>query len=151
MTEFATGEKSPTPITDEVIGRGWRFPARINAGRVMLADGVEEIEQAIHLVLATAVGERPLRPEFGSRLHEFVFAELDAATAGQIGYEVRAALERWEPRITIDDVIVEVAADLDRPAFYIDVQYRIASTNSDRNLVFPFYIIPDERPGSPGR
>ena len=32
--------------------------------------------------LATAPGERPMRPEFGCRVHDFVFAPADATTAG---------------------------------------------------------------------
>ena len=43
-----------------------------------------------------------MRPEFGCRIHDFVFAPADAATAGLVAYEVRASLGRWEPRIDVD-------------------------------------------------
>ena len=65
-----------------------------------------EIEEAIRLILGTAYGERPMRPEFGCAIHDFVFADADAATAGRIAYEVRALAARWEPRIEVDDVDV---------------------------------------------
>ena len=32
--------------------------------------------------------------------------------------------------------------------FYIDVGYRVRGYNDERNLVFPFYVIPDE-PNAP--
>ena len=69
-----------------------------------------EVEQAIRLILGTALGERPMRPEFGCRIHDHVFGPANGATAGQIAYDVREALERWEPRI----VVLEVGVGFDR-------------------------------------
>jgi phage baseplate assembly protein W len=95
----------------------------------------------MYLVLATAPGERPMRPEFGCRLQEYVFAPADAATAGMLAAEVRAALIRWEPRVVVEDVVV--SADSDEPStLWIDVRYTVRSSNDRRNLVFPFYTIP---------
>ena len=52
--------------------------------------GDREIEESIRLILGTAPGERPMRPEFGCAIHDYVFAPADAGTAGLIAYEVRA-------------------------------------------------------------
>ena len=101
-----------------------------------------EIEQAIRLILGTACGERPMRPEFGCRIHDHVFGPANAATAGQIAYDVREALERWEPRIEVSDVGVSFDA-IDSGVLYVDVSYLIRGPNDPRNLVFPFYVIPD--------
>jgi len=84
-----------------------------------------------------------MRPDFGCAIHDFVFADADAGTAGRIAYEVRVSLRRWEPRIDIDDVDVTVDDD-DRSLMYVDVRYHIKNTNDARNLVFPFYTIPPE-------
>ncbi len=87
-------------MTADFIGAGWAFPLRTDAtGAIALVRGEREIEESIRLILATAPGERPMRPEFGCAVHDYVFAPADASTAGQIAYEVRVALERWEPRI----------------------------------------------------
>ena len=85
-----------------------------------------------------------MRPEFGCRIHDHVFGPANAATAGQIAYDVREALERWEPRIDITDV--QVSFDRDRaPARSTSTSAtRSAGCNDPRNLVFPFYVIPDE-------
>ena len=109
---------------------------------------VSDIERSMYLILATTPGERPMRPEFGCRLQEFVFAPADATTAGLIAYEVRVALERWEPRVRLEEVVVTADPD-DASTLWIDVRYTILSTYDRRNLVFPFYTIPDERPGTP--
>ncbi|MFI9269963.1 GPW/gp25 family protein [Kitasatospora sp. NPDC052896] len=128
------------------IGSGWAFPPRLDAtGAIALVGGEQEIAEAIRLVLATAPGERPMRPEFGCGIHDYVFAPADAGTAGRICYEVRRALDRWEPRITVDTV--DVAFDsVDNGTLYIDIRYTVRGTNNPRSLVFPFYVIPAHEP-----
>ncbi|MBT2551999.1 MULTISPECIES: GPW/gp25 family protein [unclassified Arthrobacter] len=126
----------------EFIGAGWAFPLRTDrTGSIALVRDQREIEESIHLILATSPGERPMRPEFGCSVHDYVFAPADAATAGDIAYAVRVALDRWEPRITLENVIVNFDG-ADAGVLLIDVQYTIRGTNDPRNLVFPFYVIP---------
>jgi phage baseplate assembly protein W len=112
-------------------------------GGVALVVREREIEEAIRLILATSPGERPMRPEFGCRVHDHVFAPINAATAGAIAQDVRYALETWEPRIDILDVLVSFDR-AEAGVLFIDIHYSIRSTNDPRNLVFPFYVIPEE-------
>lgn len=131
-------------MAEEFIGKGLAFPLKTDAsGGLALVAREQEVEEAIRMVLSTAHGERPMRPEFGCGIHDYVFAPADGTTNGRIRYEVRAALERWEPRIEVKDV--QVSNDPgDQTILYIDVQYALRGTNDKRNLVFPFYTIPDE-------
>jgi phage baseplate assembly protein W len=130
-------------MSQEFVGRGWSFPVHADAGgRVALSSNARVIEESIHLILATAPGERPMRPEFGCAVHDYVFAPADAATAGSIGDAVRTALAMWEPRI--DVTRVDVTFDrTEEGLLLIDVGYEIRGSNDPRNLVFPFYVIPD--------
>ena len=131
-------------MAHEFVGAGWAFPLEIDqTGGFALVTDEREIEQAIRLILGTAYGERPMRPDFGCRIHDFVFAEASATTAGLIASEVRASLTRWEPRIAVDDVQVSVDP-ADQTLLYIDIRYHIGDRNDPRNLVFPFYTIPPE-------
>lgn len=128
---------------DEFIGTGLAFPLRVNStGNVALVSREREIEESIALILGTAPGERPLRPEFGCAIHDYVFAPADAATAGEIADEVRRALLRWEPRIDVTEIVVSPDPE-NQGVLFVDVGYRIRYTNDPRNLVFPFYVIPD--------
>jgi phage baseplate assembly protein W len=130
----------------EFVGAGIAFPMRTDAiGGVALVTREREIQEAIRLILGTTPGERPMRPEFGCRISEHVFGAANATTAGQLSYEVRVALDRWEPRIDVDDVVVSFDA-VDSGILYIDISYRIRGTNDPRNLVFPFYTIPPHEP-----
>jgi uncharacterized protein len=126
------------------IGSGWAFPLRTDAtGSVALVSGEREIEESMHLILATAPGERPMRPDFGCGIHDYVFDPVNATTAGIIADEVLRALVRWEPRVDIDDVMVTPDPS-DPSALHIDVRYAVRGTYDPRNLVFPFYTIPQE-------
>jgi len=128
----------------DFIGRGWAFPIRVDAsGGIALVAREREIQEAIRLILSTAPGERPMRPDFGCRIHQFVFDPSDSGTAAAIAAEVTAALNRWEHRIDVDKVDVLFAAD-DPSVLYIDIHYHLKRTNDRYNLVFPFYVIPGE-------
>jgi phage baseplate assembly protein W len=132
-------------MSDAFVGKGWVFPVRVNAtGGIALVGSDREIEEAMRLILGTAPGERPMRPEFGCRIHHYLFATADATTAGMIASDVRASLVRWEPRIDVIDVDVGFD-EADTALIYIDVRYRVRNSNDARNLVFPFYSIPPDR------
>jgi phage baseplate assembly protein W len=131
-------------MSEEFIGAGWSFPIRTDTtGSIALVTGDDELKEAIELVIGTSPGERPMRPEFGCAIQDFIFAPSDATTAGRIAYEVRASLDRWEPRIEVVDVEVSFDPE-DASTLYIDICYTRRGTNDPRNLVFPFYLIPME-------
>jgi phage baseplate assembly protein W len=129
---------------EDFVGRGWAFPLRLDStGAFALSAGDQDVAESIRLILGTSPGERPLRPEFGCAIHELLFDTIDAALAGRVGALVEAALTRWEPRIEV----LGVAASPDPAApqvLRISVDYRISATNDRRNLVFPFYSIPED-------
>jgi phage baseplate assembly protein W len=132
----------------QFVGAGWAFPPRTDAtGSIALVRGERELEESIRLVLATSPGERPMRPEFGCAVHDHVFAPADAGTAGQLAYEVRLALDRWEPRIEVAGIDVRFDA-VEDGVLYIDISYTVRGTNDPRNLVFPFYVIPPHEEGA---
>ncbi|WP_411143301.1 GPW/gp25 family protein [Streptomyces sp. x-80] len=137
-------------MSEHFVGAGWAFPLRTDAGGgIALARREREIEESIRLVLATAPGERPMRPEFGCAVHDMVFAPVNEATAGRIRYEVRSSLDRWEPRIEVLDVEVSPAPE-DPSVLFIDVTYAVRGTNNPRSLVFPFYVIPSSGESATG-
>lgn len=128
----------------EFVGAGLAFPLRTDmAGGLALVRGENELAESMRLILGTAYGDRPMRPEFGCAIHDFLFDPADAGLSGRVAYEVRASLVRWEPRIDVHDVQVSFNAD-DRSTAYITVTWTLQESNDPRNLVFPFYFIPEE-------
>ena len=131
----------------ELLGTGLSFPLAVDRrGGIALATGETDVDQAIEIILSTAPGERPMRPEFGCGVHDFVFDTIDAATIGRLETEVRRALDRWEPRIVLEEVEFDLSRVLDGQLL-INIGYRLRATNHKRNLVYPFYVIPDEEEG----
>jgi phage baseplate assembly protein W len=128
----------------EIIGTGVSFPLRVDRlGGVALSSGDEDVREAIMVILGTAPGERPMRPEFGCGIHNSIFDSIDAAMLGRIEHDIWEALDRWEPRIEL----LNVDFDLSRVGdgvLVIELTYVVSATNDVRNLVYPFYVIPEE-------
>ena len=131
-------------MQEEFVGTGWSFPMGVSAtGGIAMVRREVELEQAMRLILATYPGERPLRPMFGSRIRDFVFREVTEEMMAEIASEVQRSLLRWEPRVNVP--VVVVTQDQFEPSLvFIDVQYVIKGENDPRNLVFPFYSIPED-------
>jgi phage baseplate assembly protein W len=131
-------------MSQDFVGAGWAFPLGVGPqGGIALVRRETELEQAMRLILSTYPGERPMRPEFGSRIRDFVFRPVNVETIAELSRVVREALLRWEPRVDIEAVVINPSA-ADQSTLYIDIQYRPKDTNDRRNLVFPFYTIPED-------
>jgi phage baseplate assembly protein W len=128
----------------DFVGRGWNFPIKLNSrGGISLTSDEEKVAQSIVVILSTPIGQRVMRPTFGSRLHELVFAPANPETFGLAEMYVQDALAFWEPRIQLLEVI---AGTDDAPpgVLLIRINYLIKATHDERSLVYPFYQIPGE-------
>jgi uncharacterized protein len=131
----------------DIIGVGWAFPVGIERGRIAMARRERDIEEAMQIILLTPKGQRPMRPEFGCKVHDLLFAPNDATTAGLAAYYVEDALNMWEPRIRL--LRVQAAPDTDNDGrLLITVYYEVKATYDRRTLVFPYYRIPGEPPAA---
>ena len=120
------------------LGTGVEFPFRINKnGEVFSSSFEDSVEESIIIILSTKLGERVMRPEFGCRIHELMFAPNTIETHNLAIYFVTEALKRWENRILIKEVNVTKTGDT---AININIDYQIRDTNSFYNLVYPFYL-----------
>ena len=126
------------------LGSGWSFGVRIDPdGGVSTSWHEQNVEQNIRIILGTALGERQMRPDFGCKIHDLVFAPNNRPTANSAEAYVHQAIQKWEPRV--GDVKVKANPDPYEPHILrIDITYTIRTTNTTRNLVFPFYISDQE-------
>lgn len=128
----------------EFVGQGLAFPLQVNPrGELSLVTGATDIEQAIGLILGTIPGERVMRPAFGCRAWELIFAPNNAATQSLLVTYVRQALEFWEPRIELTEVDVDTDVN-DPSALLVEIKYEIKTTHDQRSIVYPFYIMGEE-------
>jgi phage baseplate assembly protein W len=122
----------------DFLGGGWSLPSLIQERRIAVSSDEQNIRESLWIILATAPGERVMRPDFGCGLHDLVFSVADAATLGRVRKEVWDALVLWEPRIDVTDVDVETKSRGE--VLLINIHYRVRTTNNFFNLVYPFYL-----------
>ena len=122
------------------LGIGFKFPFAVGPnGGIQLSRYEQNIEEAVRIIIGTALGERQMRPSFGCRIHDFVFAPNNSSTQTLVAHHVEEALAKWEFRIR--NIEVSAGPDPDSPErILVDVRYEIRATNSVHNLVFPFYL-----------
>ncbi len=121
------------------LGQGFAFPLQVNQqGNWALSAGDRNVRESILLILMTDLGERVNRPEFGCRLGELSFAPINPETLTLMRLYVQEALEQWEPRILLEDVLAVPNSDQGRVDLVIN--YRLKLTHDRRSLVYPFYL-----------
>jgi len=131
-------------MSRDIVGSGWTFPPQIGPqGGLMLTSERNELDQSMRIILMTAIGQRVMRPAFGCRIHELVFAPNNSQTAARARRYVQEALGMWEPRAVVNDVVVG-PHPVNANQLLIEVKYTVKATNDPRSLVYPFYIIPEE-------
>jgi Bacteriophage baseplate protein W len=127
-------------MSRDFLGKGWKFPVKVDgSGRIVLSEFEEDIREAVRIILLTAKGERVMRPEFGTGLHNFVFETMSVTNIGTIQAAIQNALIEWEPRIELLSVSVE-ADQGEVGKLLINIDYEVRATNTQFNLVFPFYL-----------
>ena len=127
-------------MSRDFLGKGWKFPVQVDGtGRIALSRFEDDIREAVRIILLTAKGERVMRPEFGTGLHNFVFETMSVTNIGTIQAAVQNALIQWEPRIELLSVTVE-ADPGEVGKLLINIDYEVRATNTRFNLVFPFYV-----------
>lgn len=122
------------------LGEGWAWPMGLDEnGLIQSAQYEDDIAQAVRIILATNPGERIMRPTFGAGLNDFLFEPINSTTLSLIENRVRESLIDWEARI--DVILVKVTAvDPKNGKLQIEIQYRVRTTNTLFNLVYPFYL-----------
>ena len=122
------------------LGRGWSFPPTFNQARpgVDMLEDEADIASSLEILLGTALGERTMLPQYGCNLDELVFESLDTRMKTLMADKVETAILYYEPRIETESVLLDDSRQLDG-VILIEVTYRVKSTNSRFNFVFPFY------------
>ena len=90
-----------------------------------VAEGVEDINQCIAIILLTQKGSDPLRPTFGSDIYKYIDYPINSAIANIIRESIEA-IEKWETRIKVDSVIVEIK----ETQIKIQIQWSLKSSNT---------------------
>ena len=126
---------------DKIIGTGWAFPPRFdrNTGSAVMVTGDEDIQQSLRILFGTHQGERILKREYGCDLTAELFQNMNLTQKTDLEQRIRNAVLHYEARIKVNEIDVDVSDALDG-ILRIQIDYTIATTNSRRNIVFPYFL-----------
>ena len=122
------------------LGRGWSFPPEFNSETKtvkMLTDEVD-IESSLEILLSTRPGERVMVPNYGCNLDELLFKPLNLTLKTYVIDLIKTAILYYEPRIDARKIEIDPSDELNG-VLLIKIEYIIRTTNSRKNMVFPFY------------
>ena len=81
------------------------------------------IARSVRNLVLTIQGERPFQPVLGTGVSRLLFENMDKLTASAIRSEIRTTIENYEPRVEINEILVE--PDFERNAMDVTLQYFI--------------------------
>lgn len=133
----------------DFLGCGWSFPPTFrkdNDGddcHVVMAVGREDIDQSLHILLSTSLGERVMLPQFGCNLADYQFESMSNTLIGFMTDLISNAILYYEARIKVDNITVSQSDSWDaiQGCLRINIDYTIRATNSRYNYVYDFYIL----------
>ena len=122
------------------LGAGMKFPPQIDpgTGRFAVSAREQSVRESVYLILMTSRGERWLEPNFGSQMASYAFMDTSPTMLRMLSDDLRDLLLTQEPRIS--DVDVEIDPETKNGCLLVNIRYTVAATNSQDNLVFPFYL-----------
>ena len=122
------------------LGRGWSFPPEFQkeTGAVKMLEDETDIKSSLEILLATRPGERIMLPEYGCNLEELLFKPMNLTLKTYVIDLIKTAILYHEPRIDVNKIDIDTANELNG-VLMINIDYTIRTTNSRKNMVFPFY------------
>ncbi len=122
------------------LGTGWDFPpefSKTTKAVKMVADE-EDIQSSLKILLSTKLGERIMVPGYGCNLDELMFKPLDLTLKTFVIDLIKTAILYHEPRIDVNKINIDSANEREG-VLLINIDYTIRTTNSRKNMVYPFY------------
>jgi len=122
------------------LGRGWSFPPTFDRSlaRVEMLEEEADIASSLEILFGTAPGERVMLPLYGCNLDELVFESLDTRMKTLMADHIESGILYHEPRIDLEGVRLDESRELEGVVL-IEIIYRVKSTNSRFNFVYPYY------------
>lgn len=95
---------------------------------------IDAIKNSIYNLFMTAPGDKILNPEFGLDLRQFIFEPATANRAILLQRTLYDGIERFEPRILLQSVVV--VPDMDNMEYQITITYSVPTLNISNARLF---------------
>lgn len=131
-------------VDKSYLGIGWSFPPtfEIETGSVKMVQEVEDINQSLHILLSTSLGERVMQPRYGCNLNDYQFESVNAALLSFLTDLIERAILYFEPRIRVERINITSgdSPELLEGLLTISVDYVVVNSNTRFNFVYDFYL-----------
>ena len=92
------------------------------------------VKRAITNLILTKRGSKPFRPDYGTKIQEYLFEMQDVFTENEIKDEIKNVIEIFEPRVFVRNV------DVKFEDYGIKIQVDITILNTGQSIEVPLTI-----------
>ena len=119
--------------------KGWKFPPAFNvySKTVDTVDGDQSIKESLQVLLTTIPGERLMELDYGCDLSVLAFRTLDTNLVTFMTNNIKQAIERWEKRINVQEILIDQVNDIDG-VVKITIQYIVLKTTQSGSFVLNY-------------
>jgi phage baseplate assembly protein W len=102
---------------------------------IVLSIDDQAIARAVRNLILTNHYERPFHPEIGSNVRKMLFEPISPLTANYLQREIEDTIKNYEPRVKLQQVIVQVEPDTNSYSAIISFYINNRTQPSTLNLV----------------
>lgn len=117
------------------MSKGVKFPFGSSEARydIAVSDTHDNIKESIYIILNTRKGERFMKPDFGCRINDYLFENMNDTMKNMLKNEVLSALVKWEERIS--NVEIDIM-DSNNGLIELEIKYNVIETGvSDTSII----------------
>jgi phage baseplate assembly protein W len=103
---------------------------------------IEEAKSNMINLLLTRKGERPMQPDFGTNIYNYLFDQMTGDLSNKIQQEITDAVTTWLPYVTLIDVVVDVGPEnMDRNRIDISVDFGLRRNIREHDEIVITFVI----------
>lgn len=84
---------------------------------------LSQVKSNLTNLILTRRGERVMQPEFGCRVHDYLFENITDDLVSNIRGSIEEAIQIWMPFLTVENI--DVVKDEDRNQIFVTITYSI--------------------------
>lgn len=98
--------------------------------------GLQAIKAAISLLITSHIGSRSrtFNTSWGSDLITFINEPMDSTTALVLRSSIVSAIDKWEPRVTVNASDIEVTPYTNINGYKVSITFKVVGSDSTENM-----------------
>jgi len=104
-----------------------------NSGDIKDDINIDAVKNSIENIIRTMPGSRRMLPLFALGVYNYLFDPIDETTSYEIGERVLEAIQDWDDRIIVEDLLIEPKAD--QNLYNIELTFRIRDFYEEKRTI----------------